>query len=114
MQTQTGVPLVPPVPVSPEEWSRGYRQGMKQAADLARFARLAPAPLALFAQGTRATIANTGRIDDSQTAITFSPSLMGDQDVARWTPQRPIRLKGKVGSSEAASLPGRRGGRCCV
>jgi hypothetical protein len=49
MQTQAGVPLVPSVPVSPEERSRAYRQGMKQDAHLARFGRGTPTPLALVA-----------------------------------------------------------------
>src|SRR6266568_2753346 len=90
MQTQAGVPLVPSVPVSPEEGSRAYRQGMKQDAHLARFGRGPPVPLALVAQGTRTAVTNAGGIDD---------------------PQAAIRLEGKVGSGEAASFPGGRGGR---
>ena len=110
MQTQAGMPLVLSVPVSPEERSSAHRQGVKQDAHLARFGRFAPAPLALVAQGARTAIANTGRIDNPQIAMTFSTSLMGNQNVACWTPQGPIGLKGKVGSGEAASFPGRHGG----
>jgi hypothetical protein len=114
MQTQTGVPLVPSGPVSPEERSRAYRQRMEQEAHLAWFGRGTPIPLALLAQRTRTTVANAGGIDDPQTAIAFSPSFMRDEDVACWTPQGPIRLEGKVGSGEAASFPGRRGGRWSI
>jgi hypothetical protein len=111
MQTQAGVPLVPSVPVSPEERSRAYRQGMKQDAHLARFGRGPPVPLALVAQGTRTAVTNAGGRDDPQAAITLSTVLMRDQHVACRTPQGSIRLEGKVGSGEAASFPGGRGGR---
>lgn len=49
MQTETGVPLVPPVPISPEQRSGADQQRMEQHADLARFGRCAPVPLALLA-----------------------------------------------------------------
>ena len=111
MQTQTGVPLVPPMPVSPEERSRADRQGMKQNAHLARLGRGPPVPLALVAQGTRTAVANAGGIDDPQAVVMLSTVLMGDQHVASRTPQGSIRLEGKVGSGEAASFPGGRGSR---
>ena len=111
MQTQAGLPLVPSVPVSPEERSRAYRQGMEQDAHLARFGRGPPVPLALVAQETRTAVANAGGIDDPQAAITLSTVLIWDQNVACRTPQGSIRLEGKVGSGEAASFPGGRGGR---
>ena len=111
MQTQAGSPLVSPVPVSPQERSRSHRKRMKQDAHLARFGRCAPTPLTLLPQQTRPAVTNAGGIDDPQTAIAFSTVLMRDQSVACWTPQGSIRLKGKVGSGEATSFPGRRGGR---
>src|SRR5215471_13109136 len=111
MQTQAGVPLVPSRPVSPEKRSRAYREGMKQDTHLARFGRGPPVPLALVAQGTRTAVANAGGIDDPQAAITLSTVLMRDQHVACRTPQGSIGLEGKVGSGEAASFPGGRGGR---
>src|SRR6266705_2629180 len=107
MQTQAGVPLLPSVPVSPEEGSRAYRQGMKQDAHLARFGRGPPVPLALVAQGTRTAVTNAGGIDDPQAAITLSTVLVRDQHVACRTSQGSIRLEGKVGSGEAASFPRR-------
>jgi len=114
MQTQTGPPLVSPIPVSPQQRSRSHWQGMEQDTDLARFACFAPAPLALLPQRTRTAIANAGRIDHAQTAIAFSPLLMRDQDVACRTPKGPIRLEGKVGPGEAASFPGSRSGRWSI
>src|SRR6266487_4897137 len=80
MQTDTRQPLVPSIPVSPEEWSRSHCQGMEQHADLARFGCCAAVPLALLTQRTRTAIANTGRIDHAETAITLSTSFMRDQD----------------------------------
>ena len=48
VQVDTRLPLVPPVPVSPEERGRSQHQGMEQEAHLAWFARGAPAPLAVL------------------------------------------------------------------
>jgi hypothetical protein len=49
MQAQTRTPLVPSVPVPPEQWSGTHDEGMKQHADLARFRCGAAVPLALLA-----------------------------------------------------------------
>ncbi len=65
-------------------------------------------------QQTRTAVANARPIDDPQTAIAFSTVLMRDQDVACWASQGPIGLERKVGSCEAASFPGRRGGGWCI
>lgn len=111
MQTDTRQPLVPSIPVSPEEWSRSHCQGMEQHADLARFGCCAAVPLALLTQRARTAVANAGGIDHAQAAIMLSPSFMRDQDVACGTPQSPIRLEEKVCTSEAACFPGRSGGR---
>ena len=111
MQTQTGVPLMASVPVPPEQGSRANREGMEQDTHLTRFGGGSPVPLALFAQGTRTTVANAGRIDDPQAAITLVAVLMWDQHLACRTSQRPIGLKRKVGAGEAARFPGGRSGR---
>ena len=117
MQTQAGVPLVPSGPVAPEEGSRADRQGMKQDAHLARFARFAPVPLTAFTERTRTAAANAGGIDDPQTAITLSTAFMRDQRLACWTAQGPSapcrrsldRSKGAGGGehspSRTTSLP---------
>src|SRR5258708_25270334 len=114
VQTQTGPSVVPSAPVSPEQRSRSHRQRMEQDAHLARFGRWAPTPLTLLPQQTRTAVANARPIDDPQTAIAFSTVLMRDQDVACWASQGPIGLERKVGSCEAASFPGRRGGGWCI
>lgn len=114
MQTQARSPLAPSGPVSSEERSRTYWQRMEQHADLTRFGRGAPVPLALCPRGARTAIANAGGIDDPQTAIMRSPALMGDQDVACWAAQGPIRLEGKVCPGKAASFPGGRSGRWSI
>jgi hypothetical protein len=87
---------------------------MEQDAHLTRFGRGAAVALALVAQGTRTAVTNAGARDDPQAAITLSTSFMRDQDTACRTPQSSIRLKGKVGSREAASFPGRCGGRWSI
>src|SRR5713226_7567146 len=108
MQTQAGVPLVPSVPVSPEERSRAAPPG-----DEAGCSPGAVWPWSSRSIGTgrgirtRTAVTNAGGIDDPQAAITLSTVLMRDQHVACRTPQGSIRLEGKVGSGEAASFPRR-------
>lgn len=110
MQTQASVPLVPSVPVSPEERCRSHRKRMEQDAHLARFSCCAATPLALLTQQAGTAVANAGGIDHPQTAITLLTSFMRDQHVACWTSQGPIRLERKIGSCEATSFPGGSGG----
>ncbi len=110
MQTQTGMPLVSPVPVPPEQRSRSHRQGMKQDAHLARFRRCTAVPLALLTQRTRAAGPNTGPIDHTQALISFSATFMRQERVPSRAAQRPIWLEGKVSSCEVVSFPGRGGG----
>jgi len=71
-------PMSSSTPVTPEERRIPNDERMEQDAHLARLARFAAIPLTLLTQGTRAAVANTGGIDDPQTAIDFSTSLMGD------------------------------------
>ena len=96
MQTQAGVSLVPSVPISPKEWSRAYRQRMKQDADLARFGRGPTVPLALLAQGTRTATANAGPIDHAQAPIGFAAVFMWEKRAPSRATQGSIRLEGKV------------------
>lgn len=103
VQVQTRLPLVPAVPVPPEQRSRPHHQRMEQDAYLARFGRGTAAPLALLPQRTWTAIANASGIDHPQTTIAFSPSLVRNQHIACSTAQGPIRLKGKVCAREAAS-----------
>lgn len=110
MQTYTGVPLVASRPVSPEERSRADGERMEQDAHLARFGRGPAVPLALFTQGARTTVANAGRRDDPQAAITLAAVFMWNQHLACRTSQRPIGLKRNVGAGEAAHVPGGRSG----
>ena len=49
VQMQARSPLVPPVPVPPEQRSRSYPQGMEQHSHLARLGCGASPPLALLA-----------------------------------------------------------------
>lgn len=110
MQTDTCTPLVPSVPVPPEQWSGTHGEGMKQYADLARFRRGATVPLALLAQGARTARANASSIDHTQALISFSAIVMRQEHAPSRTTQRPTWLEGKVNSREVVRFPGRGGG----
>src|SRR5690348_1630323 len=78
-QVDTGTPMTPSIPVTPEDWSRTDHHWMQQHADLT-WLRGGPAiPLALFTQGAGATTADTGRVQHAQAAISFSAPFMGRQ-----------------------------------
>lgn len=111
VQTQTGPPLMSSAPVSLEQRSRSHVQGMKQDAHLAWFGCGASTPLALLAQRTRTATANTRSIDHAQAPIGFSTVFVRQECAPSRATQAPIRLEGKVGSGETASIPGGRGGR---
>ncbi len=98
--------MVPTAPITPEHRCGADEEGMQEHAHLARLGSSATLPLALFAQGTRATTANAGGIDHAQAPIGFSASLIDRERLARWTAQRAIGLQGKVLSREATRFPG--------
>lgn len=78
-QLHTGSPMLPAAPVLPEERRSGDREGMQQDTDLARLYGGSTIPLALLAQGTETTTANTGSIDHAQAAIGFSTVFMWEK-----------------------------------
>jgi len=84
-------PMNSSTPVTPEKRFTPDGERMQQDAHLARLLRGASLPLALRTFRAGATIANAGGIDHTEAAIRFSTSFMGDQHVACWTAQRPIR-----------------------
>ena len=84
-----------------------HLKGREQDAHPAGFCRLAALPLPLLAQPTGATIANAGRVEQPQTAISFA-SLRGRVErLARWTTQGAVWLEGKGISSKATGFPRR-------
>src|SRR5438128_3400091 len=98
--------LVPTTPITPEQGRGTNDEGMQQHAHLARLGGGAALPLTLFTQRAGTTTADAGRIDHTQAPVGFSALLMRHQRLASRTAQRAIRLKGKVLTREAASLPG--------
>jgi hypothetical protein len=106
--------MLPPTPVAPEERLAPDDEWMQQNADLARLFGRAAIPLALLTQRAGATATDTGCIDHTQTAITFSAVFLDPKRLPGWTAQRPIRLERKIGSGEAASFPGGRRGRWSI
>jgi hypothetical protein len=54
--------------------------------------------LTLFAQWTRAAMANAGGIQHAQRAVALRPAFLQVQRMARWAAQRPIGLRGKCGT----------------
>lgn len=113
-QVDAGTSMTPSTPVTPVEGSGTDGHWMQQDTHLARLFGRSALPLTLPAQRARTAVANAGRIDDPQTPIAFSPSLMRDQDVARRATERAIRLERKVGSGKAPRFPGSGSGRWAV
>jgi len=72
-------PMLPSAPVTPEQRSRPHGKRMQQYAHLTWLLGDAALPLTLLAQRTRATTADAGRIDHTQTAIGFSAPLVDAQ-----------------------------------
>src|SRR5690349_10937610 len=93
---------------------------MQQHADLARLCSNAAIPLALLAQRTGTTTANTGTIHHTQAPIGFSALFMREQLLVSRATERPIGLESQVLARKAARFPRRthlgrriaRGGSC--
>src|SRR6266699_2013185 len=92
-ELHTGAPVRSATPVAPEKRSLPDDERMQEDAHLARLCRRPAIPLTLFAQRTRATAANAGRIDHAQTPIGFPASLLGVKRLSCWTAERPIGLE---------------------
>jgi hypothetical protein len=111
-QTHTGVPVVASRPVPPEERGRADREGMEQDTHLARCGRGTSIPLARRTFGTGTAVADAGRRDDPQAALTLATGCMKNQPLACGTSHGPIGVKRNVGAGKAGRFPGgRRGGR---
>ncbi len=106
MQLQASSPRLSPAPVTPEERSSTYGQGMEQQADLTWLLSGAALPLTLLPQRAGAAVANAGCIHDAKAPLGFSALLMDTQGLPRRTTQRAIWLRGKVATREAAHFPG--------
>jgi hypothetical protein len=104
-------PVEPTAPVVPEQGSRTDDKWMQEYTHLTRLACFAAIPLTPLPQGAGAAMAEAGCIDHAQAAISFSAMFLDTKRLPGWTAQRPIWLEQKVGSGEAASFPGGRGGR---
>ena len=110
-ELQTGASVFSATPILPKKRLLPDCERMQKETDLARLRGLAAIPLALLAQRTGTTTANTGRIDHTQAPIGLATPLMGVKRLSSRTAQCPIGLERKVWTSEAASFPGRgRGG----
>ena len=64
--------------------------------------------LTLFAQWTRAAMANAGGIQHAQRAVALRPAFLQVQRMARWAAQRPIGLRGKCGTRKSMRKGGLR------
>jgi hypothetical protein len=105
-ELHAGASVLSAAPIAPEQRCGTHPQRMQQHTYLARLCRGVALPLTLFAEWARAAVANAGRIDHAQTAISLSTPLLRAKWLPCWTAQRPIRLQRKVGSGEAPRLPG--------
>jgi hypothetical protein len=79
---------------------------MEQHAHPARPCHVLTVPPTLRAQGTLPTVADAGRIDQTQVAIRFSALFGRRQHLSRRAAQRPIGLEGKVAPRKATLLKG--------
>jgi hypothetical protein len=93
---QTRAPMNSATPVSPEERLSSDAEGMQKHTHLARLFGGAAIPLALLAQRAGPTTVNARRIDDAQTAIDLSTSLLEVKRLPCRAPKRPVRLERKV------------------
>jgi hypothetical protein len=105
-QAQTGSPLGPAAPISPEHGGRGHRERMRlhtHTAGLGRGSTLPlTLPLRLLSQRTGVACSDARRIEDAQAAIRFSAALRRREELPGRTAQRPSGLAGKVLPGEAA------------
>ena len=105
-QLHAGASMRPATPVTPEDRSRTDRHWMQQHAHLTRFGRRPAIPLALLAQGTGTTTSDTGRIDHTQTPISFLAPFVCRKFLIGRTAQRAIVLEGEVLPRETANFEG--------
>src|SRR5258706_14445389 len=98
--------MSPPTPVSPEQGSSPNLEGMEQHTSPTWLLRVPPVPLALLSQGAASTLADTSRIHETETAISFSALFGRRERLSSAATQRAIGLKDKVLPREAASFEG--------
>ena len=96
----------PTAPISPEQWPLTSHQRMEHQTHPAGFLGGATVPLTGLAQRTLATLADPGRIDDTQAPIPFCAPLLRKERLPGRTAQRPIGLEGEILTSKAALFPG--------
>ncbi len=106
-QAHAGSAMLPATPITPEQGSRPNRERMQQQADPARLRRGAAMPLTLLSQGTRATLAEPSRVDQTQAAISLTALFGCTERLIGGAAQGPVRLKHKVSPRETACFPGR-------
>ena len=106
-EAHAGSAMLPATPILPEQGSRSNRERMQQKADPARLRRGAAMPLALLSQGTRSTLADPSRVDQTQAAISLTALFGGRERLIGGAAQGPVRLKHKVSPRETACFPGR-------
>lgn len=74
---------------------------MQDSADATGFVGSGAMSLTLWAQGTRATVSDTGGIEYTQRSIMFWSAFLWGERCAVWTAQRAVRLGNKVLSPKA-------------
>ena len=92
----TRTPELSAAPILPEKRRGANGERMQEYAHLAGLVRVAPVPLALFAQRARTATADAGSIDHAETAIDFSTLLLHTQLLVGWTAQRPVGLEREI------------------
>src|SRR6266849_2507803 len=106
-QAHAGSAMLPATPILPEQGSRPNRVRMQEQADPARLRRGVTMPLTLLSQGTRSTLADASRVDQTQAAISLTALFGCREHLLGGAAQGPVRLKHKVSPRETACFPGR-------
>lgn len=99
-------PMIPSMPITPEDRRRTDHHWMQQHADLARLCRRRATPLTLLTQRTGPTAPNAGGIYYPQTAIGFLAPFVDRKFLIGRTAQRAIGLEGEVLPREPTHLEG--------
>ena len=114
-ELHAGAPMLSATPIThSRSGAEPTESGCEPETDPTWLCRLWAVPLTLLAQGTRATVTDSGGVEHPQAAIGEALLFGWVQRLVRRTAQGPVRLERKGFSREAACLPGRGGRRLAI
>ena len=105
-ELEAGPPMLPAVPVTPEQRMGADLEGVQQHAHLALLLRLVTAALTLLTHASGAAVCDPGRIDDAQAPLSFFAPFAREEQLACRAAHGPFWLEGEVLAREVPGLPG--------